>query len=89
MHKGLIAIPDNIQDKHTSRVPEWGEVISVTGVPMTKSGKPYPRDFDVGDRVFIEPYSATFVEINGERLLRCPIHKVLAKIENVKLPPQK
>lgn len=85
--KGRIHIPDNIEDKHRARVPKWGDVVSLTSKLKTKSGLVLPLDFAEGDKVLMEEYSAEFVEHKGERLLKCPIGKIIAKVENVKQPP--
>jgi chaperonin GroES len=61
---GGIIIPDTAKEK-----PQEGEVIGVGGGLRDESGKLYPLDVKVGDRILFGKWSGNEVKLNGEELL--------------------
>lgn len=87
-HQGLIEVPATAESRHRARVPCVGTVVSMSGAPVTKKGVPYDPEFRPGNVVLIKEYSGEFLDWEGERFVKAPIHAVLATIENQRMPPE-
>lgn len=75
MPKTFLHLPDMVKDQD---MPHIGKVVSISGAPVTKKGVKLALDFAVGDRVLFEKFSGLLLEVEGQRLIRIPIHKVQA-----------
>jgi chaperonin GroES len=73
---GGIIIPDTAKEK-----PSQGEVIAVGPGSRDESGKLFPIDIKVGDRVLFGKWSGTEVKIDGEDLLIMKESDILGVVE--------
>lgn len=80
-HDGRIIVPETADQKLKCRVPQTGTVVSMSGAPVTKNGVSYDPEFRPGDKVFCKEYAGEFVEHEGQKLVRVPLHAVLVVLE--------
>jgi chaperonin GroES len=82
--KGGIIIPDTAKEK-----PQEGEVVAVGPGGRDESGKLFPLDLKVGDRILFGKWSGTEVKIDGQDLLIMKESDIMGVIESVAVPHRK
>lgn len=84
-HKGRIVIPDAHKPTAVSCI---GTVVSMSGMPLTKSGIPIDPEFRPGNVVMYAEYKGTFIDHEGVKYVQVKLHDVLATIANERQSPE-